>query len=439
MRHQALLALVMVGLLPAPVSAQVSDPISFEVVNNNRLFKPKAQPAISREHRQTTTEVITEHPTLKPRAQNEEVSSESVRFQEDLQIYLRCADKGGATEDKCRSYRKLGSFDNRLVPNLRSGAPHFEYATHYDKVAMAYEPGYATSALRTLRFSLSSDLLLAATTNRSTCHWTLRAATGETVAEGSPECAARDLQIGLIMNAADRAMSFDGKIEVVIKSGNSADQRYSSRVFTRDYLIVALGDSFTSGEGNPERNVTSDTPAQWLDYRCHRSVFSYPVILAQMLSLTDPRHSVTLLHLACSGARSTIGVTQRYRGVLDREQMGSRWSEFDGWFGPATSFPSKWRKYGTAVEVMEPQVVQATNALKLETGAVRRPDLVVMSVGVNDMGEVPFIKAIAENDYNAQRMTETFARETGQSKSKCFLTAQNHQQTKSKQSTTQSG
>lgn len=381
--------IVAMALLAPEAIAQEPEPISFLVVDNNRMFKPK----------------------------------EATRFEQDLHVYLRCADADGAKYPKCKKYRDDGTIDGRLVPNLRTGDSLSEYLTRYDKSAMAYDRGYASETSRTLRFSLRDDLLKAAIEARPNCSWTLNESSGKKLAGSAPDCRSQDFKIDLEFDVADQSMRFAGTIEVVVRSQDGAEAgRHSIPVSSRDYLIVALGDSFTSGEGNPERNVTHETPAQWLDYRCHRSVFSYPVILSQMLSLSDPRHSITLVHLACSGARSSIGATKPYGGLLTQKQMNSRWSAFDSWlYGKSKAFPQAWRKYGTAKLMLDPQVEQARQALAFADGAVRRPDLIVMSVGVNDMGEVPFIKAIAEDDFDAKKMAQTFARKSGLSRAECFF------------------
>ena len=39
----------------------------------------------------------------------------------------------------------------------------------------------------------------------------------------------------------------------------------SSEFKVIDYWIVAIGDSFASGEGNPDRNLISDKKVEWID------------------------------------------------------------------------------------------------------------------------------------------------------------------------------
>jgi hypothetical protein len=68
----------------------------------------------------------------------------------------------------------------------------------------------------------------------------------------------------------------------------------NSRVVVRDSLIVALGDSNGSGEGNPP----------WVFPQCDRSLASSQYQTAQRIEDVDPQSSVTLLFVSCSGART---------------------------------------------------------------------------------------------------------------------------------------
>jgi hypothetical protein len=89
---------------------------------------------------------------------------------------------------------------------------------------------------------------------------------------------------------------------------------FEQPVVVKDYLIVSIGDSYASGEGNPDvpqKFATGpfDIPlpivsrdAVWEDARCHRSATAGPAQAAMRLELADPHSSVTFLSFACSGA-----------------------------------------------------------------------------------------------------------------------------------------
>jgi hypothetical protein len=92
-----------------------------------------------------------------------------------------------------------------------------------------------------------------------------------------------------------------------------------------DELVVALGDSYISGEGNPDApSLINDRPdaiferpswgaraalnnhilreAEWWDEPCHRSLLSWPVIASFVHSARNQHKAVTFVHLGCSGA-----------------------------------------------------------------------------------------------------------------------------------------
>lgn len=100
---------------------------------------------------------------------------------------------------------------------------------------------------------------------------------------------------------------------------------HSVDISFRDQFIVAIGDSYISGEGNPDvPSVITDRAddvfehsswgsrielskhvlreAEWWDEPCHRSLLSWPVLASFVHSARNPRHAVTLVHLGCSGA-----------------------------------------------------------------------------------------------------------------------------------------
>ncbi len=80
-------------------------------------------------------------------------------------------------------------------------------------------------------------------------------------------------------------------------------------VIVQDFLIVSIGDSIASGEGNP------DLPPFFQNDQCHRSASAGPARAARAIEAADPRTSVTFLHLACSGASIVAGLLGQYAGI----------------------------------------------------------------------------------------------------------------------------
>jgi hypothetical protein len=102
-----------------------------------------------------------------------------------------------------------------------------------------------------------------------------------------------------------------------------------STVQIRDYLIVSMGDSLASGEGNPDvpgsydvsldwsldLNIHTNRAAQWKDSRCHRSAKSGPALAAKAFEDASPLTSVTFVSVACSGAEVRHLYSDRYEGI----------------------------------------------------------------------------------------------------------------------------
>lgn len=100
----------------------------------------------------------------------------------------------------------------------------------------------------------------------------------------------------------------------------------------RNILMLALGDSYASGEGNP-RNVqawiqqgglfTSFRP-YWDGADCHRSVHSAPAQAALALEKASAQTSVTFVDVTCSGATVSQGVLGQQTGQLPSQLAQAR-------------------------------------------------------------------------------------------------------------------
>jgi hypothetical protein len=133
--------------------------------------------------------------------------------------------------------------------------------------------------------------------------------------------------------------------QVAVKLQTNAGQADKS-VKIEDQLVVGVGDSFSSGEGNPdvpaklgwtsnkERDWAADGKsivdevtsgpvrkavgdyfaAQWIDRSCHRSAYSYQLRSALHLALENSAHAITFLSYACSGAEVNEGLFQPFQG-----------------------------------------------------------------------------------------------------------------------------
>lgn len=125
----------------------------------------------------------------------------------------------------------------------------------------------------------------------------------------------------------------------------------SQTVLARDFLIVGLGDSNGSGEGNPP----------WIFSKCDRSQDSYQFMSALYVEQRDPHSSVTFLFPACSGARLEHLNLFPYRGIQ---------SDASGH--------------------LNPQIAQVAEILQLrgspgEPKSPRNADAVIISAGINNL------------------------------------------------------
>jgi hypothetical protein len=100
-----------------------------------------------------------------------------------------------------------------------------------------------------------------------------------------------------------------------------------------DKLVIGIGDSYSSGEGNPDRPVVLSAnlaasqallprrpgenaiwAAQWIDRSCHRSAYSWQFRSAIQQTLIEPQNAITFLSYACSGAEVIEGLLFPWHG-----------------------------------------------------------------------------------------------------------------------------
>jgi len=135
-------------------------------------------------------------------------------------------------------------------------------------------------------------------------------------------------------DAPEQVQPCDQQIETSIPYPDGAtisvnvdnERPISLDVKVKDLLIVGMGDSFASGEGNPDVPVQMDESrrnqnmypapkiadatgqARWLDDLCHRSLYSYQMRAALQIALENQHGAVTYLGYACSGAAVDKGI-----------------------------------------------------------------------------------------------------------------------------------
>ena len=210
--------------------------------------------------------------------------------------------------------------------------------------------------------------------------------------------------------------------DVMVSIGGVEVARRAIKV--RDLLIVGMGDSFASGEGNPdvpvrfsrERSATYggakaeptavagfparigewkrigdkafiDENARWLDQACHRSLYSHQLRAALQLAVEEPHRAITYVGLACSGAEITEGLFLRYKGnewvpnppelsqisAAAAAQCGKRKAE-------PQDLPEAYHMKGVVKEL------GGLVLYKCPAESSRKIDLAFVSIGGNDVG-----------------------------------------------------
>jgi hypothetical protein len=210
---------------------------------------------------------------------------------------------------------------------------------------------------------------------------------------------------------------YPGGAWISVEIGGRQVAEISARV--SDLFVVGMGDSFGSGEGNPDVAVrlspdrTADYDinlrgyparagdwreigdkkfieenARWQDQACHRSLYSHQLRAALQLAIEDPHRAVTFVGVACSGAETVFGLFLRYKGhewvpnppelsqisAVAEAQCGQREAR-------AYDLPEAYHMSGKVPELKGGLVLR-----KCDADRARKIDLIFLSVGGNDIG-----------------------------------------------------
>ncbi len=218
------------------------------------------------------------------------------------------------------------------------------------------------------------------------------------------------------------AIPYPGGARVSVEVGRREVATVDAKV--TDLLIVGMGDSFASGEGNPDVPVrfsrerradyglgSKDQPlngyparvgswssigdatfiehnARWLDQACHRSLYSHQMRAALQLAVEDPHRAVTFVGYACSGAEIIDGLFLHYKGnewvphppdisqlsAIAQAQCGPR-------DAPPQDLPEAFHMGGQIPELRGGLVMR-----RCDPDHARKIDLVLVSIGGNDIG-----------------------------------------------------
>ncbi len=211
---------------------------------------------------------------------------------------------------------------------------------------------------------------------------------------------------------------------VSITVSRQGEALVAGTVIVKDIFVVGLGDSFASGEGNPDVPVafspkrsmsygdSKSSPdlagyparkgnwqrigdqrfiehnAKWLDQACHRSLYSHQLRVALQLAIEDPHRAVTFLGLACSGAQIVNGLFLRYKGhewVPDPPLLSQisavAAAQCEGHEALFRDLPEAYHIGGKI-----PDLQGGLQLRKCDKDKARRIDLLLVSIGGNDVG-----------------------------------------------------
>lgn len=132
----------------------------------------------------------------------------------------------------------------------------------------------------------------------------------------------------------------------------NAGSRIDQSVVVKDWLVVGMGDSNGSGEGNP---------STFFFKRCNRGTASYQYQTAAQIEEADERSSVTFVFSSCSGASIQHLTNSSYEGVRPRKPP----------------LPAQTKQVN--------QVLKHTNRGPGGAVPLRKVDVVLLSIGVNNL------------------------------------------------------
>ncbi|WP_141654970.1 hypothetical protein [Acinetobacter venetianus] len=193
------------------------------------------------------------------------------------------------------------------------------------------------------------------------------------------------------------------------------------QIIVKDRLILGVGDSYASGEGNPDIPTVADPQkidnlaknnatriisgrwmkykdswvqinAEWLDRQCHRSFFSQHILAGMKLASMNTKESITLIPLACSGAEVLDGVliSQANPPGGGRRVTESQLNAAIRYLCPSNTQLQSSKKYFHRVYTGGTVKVVGEKRLKC-AGQIRMPDAILLSIGGNDVGFSPAI------------------------------------------------
>ncbi len=249
--------------------------------------------------------------------------------------------------------------------------------------------------------------------HKGECKWGVYTTSGKTLQEVRRKCNQR----------AKLSIPYPDGAIVRMSAGK---RLYEKKIKVKDVFIVGIGDSFASGEGNPDDPVIfndkrfadygkiprggarlnhfparvgkwkwigdrkhSSTKARWNNRPCHRSLYSHQLRAALQLTTENKQLAVTYAGYSCSGAEALVGLLDFYKGnewdlykhdtsqisAAARAMCGPNEAPFNTY---TTTFT-----YGGRFPTMENVGLYRCDR---RGNKARKIDILLLSIGGNDVG-----------------------------------------------------
>lgn len=294
--------------------------------------------------------------------------------------------------------------ERTLSEQFQSGwAADTRFAVCYDPRRQTYQCNATPDYLHPVRHAVR---IWVAAAPSQTCNWSF-------AAEGSAPKRVSPCAQGIVVEIP-YPVGLTVRVEV---SGASLQDH----IAVEDLFVMALGDSYASGDGNPDRPVLlSATRALnygpshptdltgyptrsgawdglgdreflragpgWMEAACARSLYGYPARAALLLAVENPHRAVTFASFACWGADIVQGLFQPYPAsplVPLMPRLGQLSAAATAQCAESTtlrSYESTFTMSGTMPEL------SGITLHSCRPHKARRIDLLLLSVGGNDIG-----------------------------------------------------
>lgn len=254
-------------------------------------------------------------------------------YRRDLYVDDQC---NGVDSPVLCSELKLGTDRLRRMRSMMSGGEHANPDNNTDvrDAFIATATGYNQDTGKYTNPSADKHRIQVRLTGEQwigkTCQWSVD---GYSAVEWKSGC--REW----LKTVSIRRGSSSSTISVKVLDSDFTTEISGESTRVKERLVLGLGDSFASGEGNPDipvrltneldsstsfplpkrrmegENTFSADAAQWLDRGCHRSLLGAQQRAMIAYAARHPREETTFLGFSCSGAQIFRGLIGPYSGT----------------------------------------------------------------------------------------------------------------------------